>query len=64
LLPMSPQMSPCWVLLRIRNSDETFPARDLTPPTACPASTSPGSSPDPQQCSRLITGKRVGFLNQ
>jgi hypothetical protein len=51
-------------LLRIRNSEQTAPTQDLTPPSARPALTSPGFSPDPQQCSRLITGNRTGFLNQ
>jgi hypothetical protein len=47
---MSRRINPCWALLRIRNSDEISPGRGVTPSSASAGWTSPGVSPDPQQC--------------
>jgi hypothetical protein len=47
---MSRRINPCWVLLRIHNSDETPPAKEVALPSASPAPTSQGYTPDPQQC--------------
>jgi hypothetical protein len=58
---MSLPINPCWVLLRIHNSDEMPPAPEVTPPSGSAALTSLRDSPDPQQCGRSITAKRKGF---